>query len=242
MPKSTDDRSQRPDRRMPRAAVLSAVLLVPLAALTACGAGSGAQSSARGSAVASLPSAAAPGSSAAGASPATGAAAGTPAPGTSAASGTGTAPSTPAPGSTADRPQERLDDTTARDAQLWGAYNDCLGANGVPLSGGISMPGQPVEKQVAPGVSIPEAARTACLPKMPLLPPQTDPKQNPNYAADFSAWVNCINGKGLKVKAYGTPGSGDSGWSFDGQPTMPQAQQDQVISTCKMEAFSGSGH
>lgn len=74
------------------------------------------------------------------------------------------------------------------------------------------------------------------------MPPETDPKLNPNYSADFSAWVNCINSKGLKVKAYGTPGSGDSGWSFDGQPTMPQAQQTQVISACKMEAFSGSGH
>lgn len=77
---------------------------------------------------------------------------------------------------------------------------------------------------------------------MPLVPPETDPKLNPNYSTDFSAWVNCINSKGLKVKAYGTSGSGDSGWTYDGQPTMPQAQQDQVISACKMEAFSGSGH
>ncbi|MDH6577473.1 hypothetical protein [Kitasatospora sp. MAP5-34] len=205
--------------------MLSAALLVPLAALTACGAGSGAQSSGQVSAVAALPSTAAPSSPAAGASPATGAASGA-----------------PDPGSTADRPQERLDDTNARDAQLWGSYFACLGANGVPLTGGISYPGQPSYKQPAADAVIPQAAKTACLPKMPVVPPQTDPKQNPNFSADFSAWVNCINNKGLKVKAYGTAGSGNSGWSYDGTPTMPKAQQDQVISACKVEAFNGSGH
>lgn len=237
MPKSTDDLSQRQGqrqgqgqgqrqgRRPARTAVLAAVLLVPLAALTACGGGSGAQSTARSSGVASLPSAAAPSPSA-----------GAQAPGAGAASGA------PSPASTADRPQERLDDSTAHDVQLWTNYYACLGENGVPLTGGIGMPGQPMQKQPAPGAAIPQAALTACLPRMPLMPPQTDPKLNPHYNADFSAWVNCINSKGLKVKAYGTAGSGDSGWTFDGQPTMPQAQQDQVISTCKVEAFSGSGH
>ncbi|MGC0312117.1 hypothetical protein [Kitasatospora acidiphila] len=233
MPKSTDDRPRRRDRRLLRTAVLSAVLLVPLGALTACGSGSGTQSSAPGAGVASLPSAAAPSSPAAGASPATG---GDPAPGTSAASGA------PSSASTADRPQERLDDSAARDGQLWDAYYACLGANGVPLTGGIAPAGQPMHKMPPPGAAIPKAAEAACQSKMPLPPPQTDPKLNPNYGADFSAWVNCINSKGLKVKAYGTPGSGDSGWSYDGQPTMPEPQREQVIQTCKMEAFSGSGH
>jgi hypothetical protein len=240
MPKSTDDRSRHPGRRPGggplRTAVLSAVLLLPLATLTACGGGSGSKSSAQGAAVASLPSAAAASSPVAGASPATGAAGGDPAPGASAASGA------PSPASTADRPQERLDDSPARDGQLWDAYYACLGANGVPLTGGIAPAGQPMHKMPPPGAAIPKSAEAACLSKMPLPPPQTDPKLNPNYGADFSAWVNCINGKGLKVKAYGTPGSGNSGWSYDGQPTMPEPQQEQVIQTCKVEAFSGSGH
>lgn len=227
--------------------MLCAVLLVPLGTLTACGSGSGAQSSARGAVVASLPSATASSSPTAGASPATGAAAGDPAPASGAAAGDpapgASAPAgAPSSASSADRPQERLDDTQEHDGQLWDSYYACLGANGVPLTGGIAPAGQPMHKMPPPGAAIPKAAEAACLSKMPLPPPQTDPKLNPNYNADFSAWVNCINGKGLKVKAYGTPGSGDSGWSYDGQPTMPQPQQQQVIQTCKMEAFSGSGH
>jgi hypothetical protein len=135
-----------------------------------------------------------------------------------------------------------LDDSSAHDNQLWDGYYACLGANGVPLTLGIAPAGQPMHKMPPPGAAIPKAAEAACLPKMPLPPPETNPKLNPNYAADFSAWVNCINGKGLKVKATGTPGSGDNGWTYDGQPTMPQPQQEQVIQACKMEAFSGSGH
>ncbi|MBD0693410.1 hypothetical protein [Streptomyces sp. CBMA123] len=220
-----------------RTAVLSAALLVPLAALTACGSGPGAQSGAPGAAVASLASSAPPGSPteppAAGAAEAAGA-------GTTPAAGA--ASGTPSPGSTADRPQQRLDDTQEHDAQLWTGYYNCLGDNGVPLTGGIAPAGQPMQKQPPPGTSIPQSALTACQSRMPLMPPEMDPKLNPNYSTDFSAWVNCINGKGLKVKAYGTPGSGNSGWSYDGQPTMPQAQQTQVIAACKTEAFRGNGH
>ncbi|MFJ8473543.1 hypothetical protein [Kitasatospora sp. NPDC094011] len=229
MPKSTDDRPRRPERSRLRTALLSAALLVPLTALTACGSGPNTQSGAPGAAVASLASSPHPDSPVepptAGSAPAAGAASGT-----------------PSPGATADRPQQRLDDTPEHDAQLWTGYYNCLGDNGVPLTGGIAPPGQPMQKQPPPGASIPQSALTACQSRMPLMPPEMDPKLNPNYSTDFSAWVNCINGKGLKVKAYGTPGSGNSGWSYDGQPTMPQAQQTQVIAACKTEAFRGSGH
>jgi len=227
MPKSTD---HHPPRRLrsPGAFVLPGLALLSLlTALTACGGGSGTQSGAAGSgniAVASLPATSAAGS-----------------PGQNLAGASGGADTAGASGAATDpasgRPQERLDDTTAFDLQLWSYYYGCLQSNGVKMNFSITTPGMPSYDQPAPGQSVPAAALAACQSKMPLEPPQMNPQLNPQYAADMRADVKCINSKGLKVVADADGG----GWTFDGpQPNLTAAQLNQIQNECQEEAFSGN--
>jgi hypothetical protein len=75
------------------------------------------------------------------------------------------------------------------------------------------------------------AAVQACRSLQPHSPWQELPQYNPNYQRDFAQWVNCLNAKGLPVKAV--PG----GWTYNGTSSLSQAQQEKVTVDCEIQAF-----
>ncbi|MBK3563354.1 hypothetical protein [Streptomyces sp. MBT62] len=128
------------------------------------------------------------------------------------------------------RPQLRLDTSEAEQTRLTGIYFDCLRDHGAP--GGY----KPGSKQWYPGGGsdkITSAARKACLPKLPLQPPELDPAKNPHYMDDFRAYIRCLNDGGLKVKGL----SDGSGWNYDGQSSLTQAQEAKLDHDCQLKAY-----
>jgi hypothetical protein len=120
----------------------------------------------------------------------------------------------------------------ATDAQIKaieGPWFRCLGAHGTPLATNPKQPGV-----MAPTGAIPAAARKACLSLQPHAPWQEIPADNPNYKLDMAKWINCMNARGVGVKATsGGPTAG--GWTFT-NPNEP-ADENQVETQCEMQAF-----
>jgi hypothetical protein len=131
--------------------------------------------------------------------------------------------------SDAGRPQLRLDTSDAERTRLNGIYLDCLRDHGVP--GGY----KPGSKQWFPGGGATQnaAAYRACLGKEPLQPPELDPARNPHYLDDFRTYIRCLNDGGLKVKGL----ADGSGWNYDGQSSLTQAQQDKLDHDCELKAY-----
>ncbi|WP_427918514.1 hypothetical protein [Streptomyces sp. cg40] len=128
------------------------------------------------------------------------------------------------------RPQLRLDTSEAEQTRLTGVYLDCLRDHGAP--GGY----KPGSKQWYPGGGsdrTTSAARKACLPKLPLQPPELDPAKNPRYMDDFRTYIRCLNDGGLKVKGL----SDGSGWNYEGRPTLTEAQQGTLDHDCRLKAY-----
>jgi hypothetical protein len=78
------------------------------------------------------------------------------------------------------------------------------------------------------------AAEKACAGRMPLQPPEMRAETNPNYVEDFSAEIKCINDGGLSVTALPNQG----GWTYNGQPTMSEGQQDALEAKCQLKSYS----
>jgi len=120
----------------------------------------------------------------------------------------------------------------ATDAQIKaieGPWFRCLGAHGTPLATNPKQPGV-----MAPTGAIPAAARKACLSLQPHTPWQEIPADNPNYKLDMASWINCMNAKGVGVKATsGGPTAG--GWTFTQSYGPPD--QNQVVRECEAKAF-----
>ena len=102
--------------------------------------------------------------------------------------------SSPAPD--AGRPRQRLDMTPEELDQLYGTYNDCLIANGLPAKGGDGS-GQPGEVAARPDPAAEAAAAAACVDKNPLPPWEYD-TANPESADFVHKLVQCLRDKGVR--------------------------------------------
>lgn len=77
------------------------------------------------------------------------------------------------------------------------------------------------------------AAAKACLPKLPLDPPELDRAKNPHYMDDFRAEIACLHEAGVKVE----PMADGEGYSWpSGEVDVPDLQELQR--RCRIEAFS----
>lgn len=76
------------------------------------------------------------------------------------------------------------------------------------------------------------AAAKACQSLQPHPPWQEIPQYNPNYQRDFARWINCLNARGVPVKAV------SGGWTYNGTSSLSAAQQTKVRVECEMRAFN----
>ncbi|MER6229151.1 MULTISPECIES: hypothetical protein [Streptomyces] len=136
----------------------------------------------------------------------------------------------------AGRPQLRMDTSAVEEVRMSQGYFRCLKDHGVMVGKmGPKLEGGDPELLAWPNgnmaVDHPEAEKK-CLGKKPLQPPETDPKQNPNYMGDYADWIRCMNEKGLKVDPL--PNGG--GWNYKAG-TTPPSDADQIQQECMIEAF-----
>ncbi|MFI7605491.1 hypothetical protein ACIBTV_10225 [Micromonospora sp. NPDC049366] len=142
-------------------------------------------------------------------------------------------------GGTGGGPQLRLDTTEAEKSRLWQSYLRCLKDHGVPENHGqvpgAAGNGDGIDLDLSSGE--PKAAYAACADKLPVMPPELDPKKNPNYLSQFSDYVQCLRGRGMKIHAL----PDGSGWTYDDGvaiavegEALTRAERD-----CTQEAFGG---
>ncbi|WP_128382456.1 hypothetical protein [Streptomyces cavernae] len=152
--------------------------------------------------------------------------------------GKGGAPKSPAADdSESGRPQIRLDTTELEKIRMFQGYLRCLKDHGVPISGpGNKMPEADPGTLWFPSMDVAKErpdVEKACLGKRPLPPPETDPKKNPDYMADYTEWIECNNRRGLKVNPL--PDGG--GWNYK-PGAIPPKNEGQIDQECMIEAFS----
>ncbi|MFG1651171.1 hypothetical protein ACGFIE_14700 [Micromonospora sp. NPDC049275] len=153
------------------------------------------------------------------------------------------APTASASGGTATgRPQLRLDMTEEEEERFWYTYQVCLRDNGVKelkeRSAGAAAGGKRIISLDQSGE--PKAAYVACADKLPLQPPELDEEKNPNYAAQWNDYVQCLRGRGMKIHSL----PDGSGWTYDDGVADPSgglqgAAYDKAEKECTMEAFRG---
>ncbi|MFE9598804.1 hypothetical protein [Streptomyces hokutonensis] len=127
------------------------------------------------------------------------------------------------------RPRLRVDTTDAERTRLYQIWTDCLHDHGVPAG---HKPGS-TAWSIAGDITKYPAATTACLPKRPIEPPEEDPAKNPHYMDDFRTYIKCLNDGGLKVKGL----SDGSGWNYDGESSLTQAQESRLDHDCEVKAY-----
>ncbi|EGX59968.1 hypothetical protein SZN_09948 [Streptomyces zinciresistens K42] len=130
-----------------------------------------------------------------------------------------------------------MDTSAVEEVRMSQGYFQCLKENGVQIMKiGSKLEGGDPELLGWPGgdvsVDNPEAEKK-CLGKKPLQPPETDPKKNPNYMGDYADYIDCMNGRGLKVE----PLPNGEGWNYKAGATPPR-NADQIDQECMIEAFS----
>jgi N-dimethylarginine dimethylaminohydrolase len=81
----------------------------------------------------------------------------------------------------------------------------------------------------------PKSAYVACQDKLPQQPPELDEDKNPNYAAQYNNYIQCLRKSHLYVHAL----ADGSGWTFDDNVDQPlnQDQQTKVDKTCTEASF-----
>ncbi|GAB2958288.1 hypothetical protein [Streptomyces heilongjiangensis] len=136
------------------------------------------------------------------------------------------------------RPQLRLDTSAVEEVRMSQGYFQCLKSQGVTIGKiGSKLEGVDPDLLGWPGGNVsvdhPDAEKK-CLGKKPLQPPETDPKSNPHYMSDYADWIECMNGKGLKVD----PLPNGEGWNYKAG-TTPPSNSEQISQECMIEAFSG---
>lgn len=199
---------------MKRVAVLAAVALAGSFLLTACGgADSGGSAAAKDDGVASMVSES-PGEAAGG------------------GAGTANAGSSKKPAADDDRPQLRLDSSPEEVTKYRQAYATCLKNHG--------MPAKTNSAPSAAGIKAAEAAAKACEDKVPLLPPEMNPKTNPHYADAVRAQVKCMKGYGFKVRVVPATGSdpNEISWTYDSIPGNG-VDIEKIQNECQVKAFGG---
>lgn len=138
----------------------------------------------------------------------------------------GSAPSNSAPTSAnPEQPRLRMDMSEEEKNRLFEAHTACLKEKDPKGTG--TGPGPAGQRQYS------EEAWSACALKWPLPPWEMDSK-NPTFADNWHKNVRCLNDKGLKVIET-EPGS----WTYDGEPTMSQAERDRVTKECEQQVFGG---
>jgi hypothetical protein len=132
----------------------------------------------------------------------------------------------------AGRPQLRLDSTEEEVQRYRKAYADCLKEHGSGEWAG--------EKPTPAEESAYEAARRACADKVPLLPPEMDPKKNPHYADAVRREVKCLKGHGLKVHLVPAQGSDPNSisWTYDSLPG-DDVDIEKIQNECRVKAYGG---
>lgn len=146
----------------------------------------------------------------------------------------GSAKSTPGAADEAARPQRRLDTSDEEESRMWDSYYTCLGDNGVPVIDNPVMGGPGSRRKALPSDLDSAKYRQAfdkCEIKLPLMPPEMDPKKNPHYADDMHEWTKCMTARGVPTKVT------EEGWTFTGDPTVPTEQVHKIEQDCKLEAF-----
>ncbi|GIH21766.1 hypothetical protein Aph01nite_00760 [Acrocarpospora phusangensis] len=135
------------------------------------------------------------------------------------------------PDAESKRPQLRLDSTEEEIAELRRAYAACLGEHGMPQGDG--------EVTAAMTKAI-DKARKACEDKMPLLPPEMDPDQNPHYADAVRKQVKCMKEHGFDVSITPATGSNPNaiGWTYNSVPG-PGVDIGKIQDDCRAAGFGG---
>lgn len=141
-------------------------------------------------------------------------------------------------GSESGRPRLRMDTSAVEEVRMSQGYFQCLKDQGVDVRKiGSKLEGGDPELLGWPGGNgaddYPEAEKK-CLGKKPVRPPETDPERNPNYMSNYADYIDCMNGKGLKVD----PLPNGEGWNFKAGTTPPR-NADQIEQECMIEAFRG---
>jgi hypothetical protein len=150
------------------------------------------------------------------------------------ASAAPTTAATHAAGAGGNRPQLRLDTSSAERDRLFTAYDDCLVAHGVKVNpvnqAGPAGPGRRLDQSGEP-----KSAYVACTDKLPRQPPELDEDLNPNYAAQWNDNVKCLRAHGLMVHVT-EPGS----WTWDSSNTVVPANEEAIENGCLLETFGGA--
>jgi hypothetical protein len=108
--------------------------------------------------------------------------------------------------------------------RIFNAWAGCLEAHGdhaiATKSDGTMVPAS---------TPVPPAPAKACQSLHPHSPWQEIPADNPNYNQDMANWINCLNTRGVHVRAT------SQGWTFTSTNVPPNEHQIEV--QCEMQAF-----
>jgi hypothetical protein len=132
----------------------------------------------------------------------------------------------------------RLDDTAQRDQDLIAAWDRCLLHHGAKYT--TSQPGVRGERVIAE--PLPPAATQACQYKLPLLPTQLEPSQNPQYRNDSVAEVACMRAHGMMVHLVKDTSENPNGLSWTYDSSTSGAGSPQIEHHCLLQAFGGKNN
>ncbi len=114
------------------------------------------------------------------------------------------------------------------------AWQRCLMDHGVPPA----RPGIPKSKNNSVASEADKSkypqAYEACRSMKPIPAPELDADTNPQYMDSYSAMIECMNEKGLKVNPL--PNGG--GWNYAGPNALSQEQEEKIHYSCRRKAFS----
>jgi hypothetical protein len=111
--------------------------------------------------------------------------------------------------------------------RIMNAYYSCLQGHGVTGIG--TKPNGLMGPENIPHTPLVATAEKDCASKKPHGPWQENPADNPNYQNDMRAWINCMNSRGVPVRAVA------GGWNF--VSTHVPADESQIELECEMKAF-----
>jgi len=133
----------------------------------------------------------------------------------------------------AGRPQLRQDMSDEEADAVWETYKVCLHNNGVKENKERAQAGG-ATGLVLDDSGEPKSAYRACAGKLPLQPPELDDEKNPNYAAQYNDYIQCLRKNRLYVHAL----ADGSGWTYDDvdQP-LNDDQRTKVDKTCTKASF-----
>jgi hypothetical protein len=138
-------------------------------------------------------------------------------------------------GGTSTRPQFRLDDTQARRNALINAWDECLLMHGAHRS--TSSRYQTAAARTSGDIyvanPVPAKAETACVNKLPMMPPQLEASSNPHFHQDSLAYVACMQKKGLYVTLLNGQ---NTDWTFTPGHSVP-SNYATIDHACELTAF-----